>query len=265
MSQIDQVVPEVMPAALEDQVVPEVMPAALEDQVVPAVHVPAVHVPAVHVPAVHVPAALEDQVVPAVHVPAAHAPVPISLVQTLCSYLKEMRKGKYLIIPIKKICNINAEVTIHKESRNSYILNIGPMDFSVDDDSLYEVNYTRDGTALSENDFIEYIVQNTLTALKTIKIDKLNGKFTTSALSPQAMKTDALWTAFCQEFKDEENMVLSLNECCVCFTVTKTTTNCDHSVCLDCISKLRTEAIAGEHNSNQKICPMCRQRILFLN
>jgi hypothetical protein len=212
MSQIDQVVPEVMPVP------------ALEDQVVPV------------------------------------APAPISLVQTLCAYLKEMRRGKYLIIPIKKICNINAEVSIHKETRNSYILNIGPTDFSVDDDSLYEVNYTRDGTALSETDFIDYIVQNTLTALKTIKIDKLNGKFTTSAPSPQALKTDAMWTAFCQEFKDEEHMVLSLNECCVCFTVTKTTTNCDHTVCLDCISKLRTEP--DEHN--QKNCPMCRQRILFL-
>jgi hypothetical protein len=224
------------------------------DQVVPEV-VPAAPVPAAPVPAV--PDVEEDQVVPV-------APEPISLVQTLCAYLKDMRKGKYLIIPIKKICNINAEVTIHKESRNSYILNIGPTDFSVDDDSLYEVNYTRD-TGLSETDFIDYIVQNTLAALKTIKIDKLNGKFTTSAPSPEALKTDALWTAFCQEFKDEENMVLSLNECCVCFTVTKTTTNCEHSVCLDCISKLRTEPVAGEHNSNQKICPMCRQRILFLN
>jgi hypothetical protein len=242
MSQVDQVVPEFVPA-----LVPVLLVPVIEDQVVPAVPVPAAPVPA-----------LEDQVVPI-------APAPISLVQTLCTYLKEMRKGKYLIIPIKKICNINAEVTIHKESRNSYILNIGPMDFSVDDDSLYENHYTRDGTALSENDFIEYIVQNTLAALKTIKIDKLNGKFTTTAPSPQAVKTDAMWTAFCQEFKDEENMVLSLNECCVCFTVTKTTTNCEHSVCLDCISKLRTEAVAGEHNSNQKICPLCRQRILFLN
>jgi len=244
MSQIDQVVPEVMPA-LEDQVVPaledQVVPA-LEDQVVPEV----VHVPAVHVPAVHVPA----------------APVPISLMQTLSAYLKEMRKGKYLIIPIKKICNINAEVTIHKETRNSYILNIRPMDFSVDDDSLYEVNYSRDGTALSENEFIEYIVLYALTALKTIKIDKLNGKFTTSAPSPQAVKTDTMWMAFCQEFKDEEHMVLSLNECCVCFTVTKTTTNCDHTVCLECISKLRSES---DEHSNHKKCPMCRQDILFLN
>jgi len=146
------------------------------------------------------------------------------------------------------------------------MLDIAPIDFTVgDDDSLYYKVYEREGTALSENDFITYIVNQTLVALKTIKIDKLNGNFTTSAPSPQVVKTDAMWTAFCQEFKDEEHMVLSMNECCVCFTVTKTMTNCEHTVCLDCISKLRTEAVAGEHNINQKICPMCRQRILFLN
>jgi hypothetical protein len=193
------------------------------------------------------------------------APIPMTLVQSLCSSLKELRKGKYLMLPIRKILNINVEVTIHKENKNIYILNIGPTDFSVDDDSLYEVIYKREGTPLSEDEFIEYTVQNTLSVLKKIKIDKLNGKFTTTLKST---KTDALWTAFCQEFKDEENIVLSLNECCVCFTITKTTTNCEHSVCLDCISKLRTEAVADDElmrNVKKKNCPMCRQRILFLN
>lgn len=209
---------------------------------------------------------MSNQVVPdnVYPVEAAPVPIPITLIHSLSTSLKELRKGKYLMLPIRKISNINVEVTIHKETRNTYILNIGPTDFSVDDDSLFEVIYRREGPHVSEDDFIDYIVKNTLIALKAIKIDKLNGKFTASPLSDQETKTDALWSAFCQEFKDEENIVLSMNECCVCFTVTKTTTNCEHAVCLDCISKLRTEAIADEHNHNQKICPMCRQRILFL-
>jgi hypothetical protein len=119
---------------------------------------------------------------------------------------------------------------------------------------------------LTEDEFIEYIVQKTLLALKSIKIDKLNGKFTTTTPTPQDMKTNAMWTAFCQEFKDDEHMGLSMNECCVCFTLTKTTTNCEHAVCLECISKLRTEAVNDEQsNIKQKSCPLCRQRILFLN
>ena len=208
-----------------------------------------------------------DQVVPEVLAPA---PVPIPLTQSLCASLKEMRKGKFMILPIKKLNNINVEVTIHKQTRNIYILNIGPTDFSVDEDSLYEVIYDRLGDdatrEFTEDIFLMHIVVNTLAVLKSIKIDKLNGNFTTSDPSPQAVKTDAMWSAFCQEFKDEENMVLSMNECCVCFTLTKTTTNCDHPVCLECISKLRTEAVNDEQsNIKQKSCPLCRQRILFLN
>jgi hypothetical protein len=204
-----------------------------------------------------------DQVVPEVS-------APMSLVQSLCATLKEMRKGRFMIMPIKKISNINVEVTIHKQTRNTYILNIGPIDFTVDDDSLYEVIYDRMGEErtceLTEDEFIEYIVQKTLLALKSIKIDKLNGKFTTTTPTPQDMKTNAMWTAFCQEFKDDEHMGLSMNECCVCFTLTKTTTNCEHAVCLECISKLRTEAVNDEQsNIKQKSCPLCRQRILFLN
>jgi hypothetical protein len=206
-----------------------------------------------------------DQVVPEVL-----APAPMSLTQSLCATLKEMRKGRFMIMPIKKISNINVEVTIHKQTRNTYILNIGPIDFTVDDDSLYEVIYDLMGEErtceLTEDEFIEYIVQKTLLALKSIKIDKLNGKFTTTTPTPQDMKTNAMWTAFCQEFKDDEHMGLSMNECCVCFTLTKTTTNCEHAVCLECISKLRTEAVNDEQsNIKQKSCPMCRQRILFLN
>jgi len=203
------------------------------------------------------------------------APVPITLLHSLGMSLKELRKGKYLLLPIRKISGINVEVMLRKEDRSCYILFISPTDFCMND-ALYEAFYERpmyeedfykrEGTPLSEDKFIDIVVRNALVALKSIKIDKLNGKFTISKPSAKEVKTDALWSAFCQEFKDDENIVLSMNECCVCFTVTKTTTNCEHAVCLECISKLRTEPVADdEHNSNKMICPMCRQRILFLN
>ena len=215
---------------------------------------------------------LQDvQVVPeAVVVPNHTMPTPLTgLIKSLCASLKEMRKGKCLLLPVKKINNISVEVSIAKERKSIYILNFRPTEFNVEEDSLYETIYERIGDdatrGLTEDDFILHVVKDALVVLKKVKIDKLNGKFVTAPPSPQEVKLDAMWTDFCQEFKDEEHMVLSMNECCVCFTVTKTMTNCEHTVCLDCISKLRTEAVAGEHNSNQKICPMCRQRILFLN
>jgi hypothetical protein len=215
------------------------------------------------------------QVVPQVVVPVAVAvadhsmPTPLTgIVKSLCASLKEMRKGKGLLLPVKKINNISVEVSIAKERKSIYILNFRPTDFNVEEDSLYETIYDRpsnDATReLGEDDFILHIVKHTLATLKTVKIDKLNGKFVTAPPSPQCVKLDAMWADFCQEFKDDENMVLSLNECCVCFSVTKTTTNCGHAVCLDCISKLQPEAIADEMRNNIN-CPMCRQRIMALN
>ncbi len=213
------------------------------------------------------------QVVPqAVAVHDHSVPTPLTgIVKSLCASLKDMRKGKCLLLPVKKINNISVEVSISKERKSIYILNFRPTEFSVEEDSLYETIYDRLGNDLTkelgEDDFLLHVVKNTLTTLKTVKIDKLNGKFVTAQPSPQCVKLDAMWADFCQEFKDDENMVLSLNECCVCFSVTKTTTNCGHAVCLDCISKLQPEAIADElmRNVNSIGCPMCRQRIMALN
>jgi hypothetical protein len=198
-------------------------------------------------------------------------PMPASLVQSLCASLKGLRKGRCILLPIKKICNVNSEVSIAKENKNTYIFNIGPTQFSVAEDSLYETIYNRqddDETRnFSEDEFIEHVVKNTLTELKKIKIDKLNGLFITEEQTLNAQKVDEMWSEFCQEFKDDEHLELMIKECCVCFTMTKTTTNCGHTVCLECISKLKTEKLADDtamRNVNHIGCPMCRQRILCL-
>jgi hypothetical protein len=208
-----------------------------------------------------------DQEVPAAQVMPEVEPPPSALVESLCERLKAMRKGTYLMFPVKKINNISVEVTLTKDRKSSYVFSIGPTEFSVED-SLYETIYDRqnnDATrAMSEDAFIKYIVRDTLLDLKSVTIDKLNGKFSTKLLTPDELKIDAMWSEFCQEYKDDENIVLSINECCVCFTQTKSMTNCEHAVCLECISKLRTDQVADEHNVPQKSCPLCRQRILYL-
>lgn len=196
-------------------------------------------------------------------------PMPVSLVQSLCASLKGLRKGRCILLPIKKICNVKSEVSIAKENKNTYIFNIGPTQFNVADDSLYETIYNRqednETRNFSEDEFIEHVVKNTLTELKKIKIDKLNGLFITEEQTLNAQKVDDMWSEFCQEFKDDEHIELIIKECCVCFTMTKTTTNCGHTVCLECISKLKTEHVADDAAMRNHIgCPMCRQRILCL-
>ena len=194
---------------------------------------------------------------------------PSGLIKSLCASLKEMRKGRCLLLPIKKINNISVEVSITKENKANYVLNIGPTEFSVAEDSLYEMVFDNRiaGSTMEEDKFIDYVVKVSLANLKKIKIDKMNGCLTTTEPAPKSQKMDEMWSEFCQEFKDEENMELTINECCVCFTMTKTLTNCGHTVCLECIAKLKTDDIAEDavmRNAKHITCPMCRQRILFL-
>jgi hypothetical protein len=224
----------------------------------------------VHIVPDIVPDMVPVHIVPAAVVPPVVAEPSASLVQSLYLRVKELRKEKSLMFPIKKIHNIGIEVTIYRGKKNMYILNIQATEFSIHDNSLYETiyDYGDDATnKMTPEQFIQYIVRDTLMVLKTIKIDKLNGVFTTTEVCAKAAQLNETWVEFCQEYKDTENIVLSINECCVCFTATKTTTNCGHAVCLECISKLRIDQVADDElmrNINQRSCPMCRQRILFL-
>ena len=191
---------------------------------------------------------------------------PTGLVKSLCATLKEMKKGKDISLPIKKIKNIGAKISIFKQSKTGYIFNIAPTEFEVEDDSIFRCNYQRNVTLNEpESDFILRVVKDILITLKTVQINKLYGTLMTTTPVPQTMKMDALWIDFCEEFKDDENLVMALNECCVCFTMTKTTTNCGHTVCLECISKIKTETEVEDYIiEDYKNCPMCRQRIVCL-
>jgi hypothetical protein len=184
--------------------------------------------------------------------------VPASLIQSLCVTFKDMQIGDDLLFPINKICNLNVNVFITKHVRNHYTFTIHLTHFNVENDRIYDKNYSNVENVFDEENFIQYIAKNILSELKKIKIDKLNGKFTTTQLLPKYKKMQEMWSEFCQEFKNDEHISLSINECCVCFTMTNTVTNCRHSVCLECISKLEDTVT---HEVSHKNCPLCRQRI----
>lgn len=201
---------------------------------------------------------MEDHADPQVVIP--HELLPISLVKSICERLKKLLHKQPLMLPIKKIQNISVEVTITKINKNLYQLKIIPTEFYVNEGSLLGDLFQRQQQDTCENDFLNRSIQNILRDLKNIKIDKLHGQFVTSN------EESGDWTEFYQEFKDIENIVLTMNECCVCFILTETTTNCGHTVCLECISKLTSiteEEDRGEY-VDHKNCPMCRQRITCL-
>jgi hypothetical protein len=163
-------------------------------------------------------------------------------------------------MPIKKIKNIGVIVTITKEGKY-YTFSINPTEFDIQDEVLYADHYNQLGDNpkfASDDDFTRYVVEEVLKTLRELTIDKLNGYFVTpkNCPMPDLVKMDAMWEEFCQEFKDDETFELEMNECCVCFSLTKTKTNCGHPVCLECVSKIQRDP-----NEYRKNCPLCRQLI----
>jgi hypothetical protein len=204
--------------------------------------------------------------------PAATAPIyiapienePIALIDSLVRRLKNLRTKQQILLPIKKIKNINVEVTINKVNKKFYELSIIPIEFRMKENALLEETVDRMPTDDTEEDFLYRTVRRLLYILKNIKIDKYYGRFVAFQSQEQLAQRAIQWTEFYQEFKEDENIVLTINECCVCFALSETTTNCGHTVCLECISNLRSESDDDDDNDEHKDCPMCRQRIYFL-
>ena len=220
----------------------------------------------------HVPVEIQhvsDQVPNEIVQVQAQQDEPTELIYALAKSLKLLKKGKDIILPVKKLLNIGVEISIYKQTKQMYRINIEPTDFEVEDNVLFEGTYDRELTKeTTEDDFIQNMMRCLLLNLKTIKINKMNGRFCTNKKQEHLEKMDELWVMFCEEFKDVETVTLALEECCVCYTFTKTMTNCDHSVCLDCISKIRDETSVDEEvniHDDYKNCPMCRQRITHLH
>jgi hypothetical protein len=194
---------------------------------------------------------------------------PTALIEAISETLKTFKKGKDIILPINKILNIGVEVSIYKQTKQIYRINIVPTDFEVEDNTLFEEVYDRELTKEpTEDAFIQNVVKSILSNLKTLKINKISGRFSANNKQKYVEKIGNLWSMFCHEFKEIESVTLSFDECCVCYTFTKTMTNCNHSVCLECISKIRNETdVDQEFNTHDdyKNCPMCRQRITRLH
>jgi hypothetical protein len=205
----------------------------------------------------------EPQVVPLITESQERRP-PTTLINSLAERLKGLLQNQPLILPIKTIKNIGVEVSISRKNKKIYHFTIIATDFCANGHySLLEDMFERLQSDVTEDNFIHRVIEHILRDLKNIQIDKLHGQFVTYNTPEQLAQISNQWNEFYQEFKDNEYITLTMNECCVCFTLTETTTNCVHAVCLECISKLRTITEAGR--DDHKNCPMCRQRITCLN
>lgn len=85
--------------------------------------------------------------------------------------------------------------------------------------------------------------------ISVMKFDRLNGVFVTPQIShPREVphvrsNMEMLNSVPCDEKHPEE--------CCVCLEVTKTTTSCDHKLCVECWCLIKP-------NGRELPCPICR-------
>ena len=94
-----------------------------------------------------------------------------------------------------------------------------------------------------------------INSVKLLRLNKMNGKFQKKdELNPRDILYEEVYKLL--KDPDEEQMELDIQECSVCYTLTDTKTDCDHSVCWACIEKLPNHEDGDDHNNAS--CPMCR-------
>jgi hypothetical protein len=192
--------------------------------------------------------------------------VPSPLINSIVLRLKAMRNRVPIVLPIKTIHTLEVKVSINRLNKKVYELSINTLEFDTHLNKVLEKRFERLPADTNEESFLSRMVAEILRDIKNIKIDKLNGMFVTGLTAEQLAESYIEWADFYQEFKDDVMIGLSLEECCVCFTLTKTKSNCcRHAVCLECVSKLINNGPPREDGElGYRICPMCRQGIDYL-
>jgi len=91
-------------------------------------------------------------------------------------------------------------------------------------------------------------IHDLLTDANTLVYDKFNSSF--------KQPDDVIDFSFLSEFKN----LKWLDECCVCHEQTNFKTCCNHTVCIECMSKIKP-ARDEDRECNMIMCPLCREPI----
>ena len=165
-----------------------------------------------------------------------------------------------LILPIKKIDNIPVIATFSYESNNeeflwlSCVLALSP-----------NIEYTMAEFIVRhfDNEFtLEKGVQLIFEKIEKLKFSKSKGLFYDHSKQDDNSGEENIMVMMFSIIKNYENVVSSINECCVCLEITETHTSCGHNVCIACYSKLDVSKKKWNEywgrESFYKKCPMCR-------
>lgn len=131
-------------------------------------------------------------------------------------------------VPIQQIDGVNVFVVL-KPLNKEVICEITPQKGS-DYTWLYQTSFT-------SQEQMKSFFKDTVPILK---YNKMTNSFESSVIEKQIFNLALL--------SESDNVVLKMQPCCVCLDHTTNKTSCKHSLCLQCIAKMKGNK-----------CPMCRQ------
>jgi hypothetical protein len=178
--------------------------------------------------------------------------------------LKNIPEGEFngsldIVLPIKEIDNIPVECYIEFDlSRLTIEINVYYKYFGTTGKSCQEslsngVLETDDKTPFFTNhgdiNFPEEFAQK-VKKITGLKFDHFLGKFVFGEVEDNS---------FLRDFFECENVKLDFDICVVCYKNTKTVTNCDHHLCLECWGKLPPSCDLCKVGRK---CPTCRNEYI---
>jgi hypothetical protein len=168
-------------------------------------------------------------------------------------------------LPIKKIDGISvcASMVLRKYSAK-YCWKL----------EIFSANLLNSDVGADGEDCIMFYKHTTDKDFSEKEIDKLSQEFTDIVLIIKKLKFNMLSGTLCDSPKeksidqevyamlfgdDTKHIEFSIDKCCVCYTETMTKTDCGHSLCWGCISKIDLEKDDADIPIIK--CPMCRNEV----
>jgi hypothetical protein len=182
-----------------------------------------------------------------------------------------------LLLPINEIDGIPVQVIFTCEGSHTNIHDISYLACSIYLEPNIEytmAEYTVRG--FGANFTLEHGILLLLEKLNTLSFNKFNGLIETkTVITPDTDGESASGYGQADVMRDLYNIIKAFKnltptviECCVCYGVTKTHTNCNHRLCIACYSQLAVVKEGWCEYSGKptymKNCPLCRGLITKL-
>jgi hypothetical protein len=153
-------------------------------------------------------------------------------------------------IPISKIHGIAVDISFEASPRAEWVyFKIYAMNIDNYNTNLYSKIMHKVSNHTVKD--VENFITEQFDFMRDCVFDRMTGKFVLPT------EKEPTLCRFIAEFaKDKEHITSTVQECCVCYELTKTRTRCNHYVCVECWNNLNY--VDNEEEQAEQPCPMCK-------